>query len=95
MAVGHEDHQRVADTMAVGLGCLDQALDLGVLQVLALRNSRFGGRRGSRALPTVRFSVGGGTSRRFDFAMCDALPLPITVLFWKWDSVSRSIPMSY
>jgi hypothetical protein len=29
---------------------------------------------------TVRFSVGGGTSRRFDFAMINALPPVATVL---------------
>jgi hypothetical protein len=62
------------------VGGVDELLDLGVGQVLALaRSSRFGGRRGGRIPATVPFSVGGGTSRRFDFAMSHVLPVRVTV----------------
>ena len=67
--------------MPVIAGRLDQPLDLGICQVLALAQFPIGGRLGGSVPPTVRFSVSGGTSRRFDLAMTGALPLLMTVLF--------------
>ena len=59
--VGQKHHECVAVAVAVGLGRLDQLLDLVGGQVLARAQLCVGARRGV----TVRFSVIGVTTRRF------------------------------
>jgi hypothetical protein len=67
--VGQQHHECIARAVAIAAASLNQLLDHGVGHVFALAQSRFGGRRGGCVPTIVPFSVGGGTSRRFDFAM--------------------------
>jgi hypothetical protein len=50
--------------VSIGFGGVRQALDLGIGQILAGRNSAFGRRNG---LATVRFTVAGDTNLSCDF----------------------------
>ena len=65
MPEGQQDHGRVPVTVAVGLGGLDQGVDLAWRQVLP--GTKFGVRASVGA--TVRFTSVGVTSLRCDFAM--------------------------
>jgi hypothetical protein len=75
MPIGQKHHQSVTVAVAVGLGCLDQLLDLVGGQMLARAQLSVWRRRGA----TVRFSMVGVTSRRFGFVMIYALPAIATV----------------
>jgi len=81
MPVCHQDHGGVTVAVAVALGCLDQALDLGLGQILPRPQLGVW----PAAWLTVRFSVAGLISLRCDFAMafnvpCRSIPLvePVT-----------------
>ena len=80
VAVGHQHHQRIAGAVAVAAGGLDQPLDFGIGQVLALAQLPVRRRPRRPRSDNCPVLVGGATSRRFDFAMSHVLPVFMTVL---------------
>jgi hypothetical protein len=54
MAVGHQDHERIADAVAIRLGCLDQSFDL---KQASVSSTVHGGRKRRSAI------TGGSTAR--------------------------------